>query len=150
MEQSGILDVENPIQMFALHIAYQSRINHALQEFMGAFNNHRLSTEHNWTPNQIWVNGMMDEGNPLRIHDRNSLDSNPSDIEYFGEDPQGPAAVGDGDNSVVVSPVEIPHSSEISRCVLEHFNLNQPSTDFGIEIYTQVLTFIVNKLEELD
>ncbi len=49
----------------------------------------------------------------------------------------------------IVSPVEIPHTSEITRCVYQHFDPNQPSTDFGIEIFTQVLTFIVNKLEEL-
>ena len=70
-------------------------------------------------------------------------------MEYYGEDPQGPIVVGDGDNNVVVSPDEIPHSSEISRCVLEHFNLNPPSTDLGIESYTQVLTFTVNKFQKL-
>ena len=84
-----------------------------------------LSTEHAWTPNQIWVNGMMDQRNPLRIHGGNSLDDAPSNIEYYGEDPQGSISVGNRDNNVVVSPVEIPHSSQITRCVYEHFDPNQ-------------------------
>jgi hypothetical protein len=149
MEQTGILDLENPIHMFALHLVYKPRINLSLQEFMQAFNNHRLSTQHGWTPNQIWINGMMDQTNPLRIQDPNSIDDSLSDNQYYGEDPHGPISVGNGDNNVIVSPVEIPHTSEITRCVYQHFDPNQPSTDFGIEIFTQVLTFVVNKLEEL-
>ena len=46
MEQTGILDIENPVHLFALHLVYQPRINLSLQQFMLAFNNHRLSTEH--------------------------------------------------------------------------------------------------------
>ena len=123
--------------MFTLHLVYRARINLSLQEFMHAFNNHCLSTEHGWTPNQIWVNGMMDQRNPLRVRDRNCLDDTPGDIEYYGEDPQGSISVGNGDNNVVVSPAEIPHSSEITRCVYQHFDSNIPSTDFGIGIFTQ-------------
>lgn len=59
MEQSGILDVENPIHIFSLHLVFTSWKNTALTEFANMFNNHRLSTEHGWTPNQIWLNGQM-------------------------------------------------------------------------------------------
>ena len=65
MEQSGILDVENPIHIFTLHLVFTSRINTALTEFANMFNNHRLSTEHGWTPNQIWLNGILNENDPL-------------------------------------------------------------------------------------
>ena len=147
MEQTGILDIENPVHLFALHLVYQPRINLSLQEFMLAFNNHRLSTEHGWTPNQIWINGMMDQSNPLRVY--NGLDDSPNDYQYYGEAPHGSISVGNRNNNVVVSPVEIPHASEITRCVYQIFYPNQPSTEFGIEIYTQFLAFVVNKLEEL-
>lgn len=65
MEQSGILDVKNPIHIFSLHLVFTSRISTALTEFANMFNNHRLSTEHGWTPNQIWLNGILNESNPL-------------------------------------------------------------------------------------
>jgi hypothetical protein len=64
MEQTGILDLENPILMFVLHWVFLKRINHSLHEWMDSFNNHPLSTEHNWTPNQLWNNGMLREDNP--------------------------------------------------------------------------------------
>lgn len=46
MEQSGILDVENPIHIFSLHLVFTSRINTTLTEFANMFNNHRVYTEH--------------------------------------------------------------------------------------------------------
>ena len=69
MEQTGYLDLENPVHMFVLHIVYTARINCALNEFMGMFNNHRLFTERNATPNQLWSNGMLDSRNPLACND---------------------------------------------------------------------------------
>ena len=49
LEQTSILDLENPV--FTLHYVFLPRFNIALNEFMEAYNNHRLSTEDNWTPN---------------------------------------------------------------------------------------------------
>ena len=83
MEQSGLLDVENPIHLFTLHSIYLPRINFALHEFMMAINDHRLSTERNWSPNQIWYNGMNNVNNPLAS---NNTDNDPDDLESFGED----------------------------------------------------------------
>ena len=60
MEQTRILDLDNPLHMVALHLVFTDRINTALKEFADMFNNHRLSTEQGWTPNQIWMNGMLD------------------------------------------------------------------------------------------
>jgi hypothetical protein len=42
MEDSGILNTTNPLQMFALHMVFLPRINVALQEFMEAFNHHKI------------------------------------------------------------------------------------------------------------
>ena len=47
LEQGGILDLENPVHLFTLHYVFLPRINIALNEFMEACNNHRLSIEHN-------------------------------------------------------------------------------------------------------
>ena len=65
LEQSGQLDVENPIHLFCLHYVFVPRINKALKEWMHSHNHHPLSTEHNWSPNQIWLNGMLNPCNPL-------------------------------------------------------------------------------------
>ena len=59
MEQTGVLDVENPIHMFTLQYVYLARINNALSEWMVSFSDHPVQTEHSWSPNQMWLNGMM-------------------------------------------------------------------------------------------
>ena len=103
MEQTGLLDLENQIHMFVLHWVFLKRINHSLHEWMDSFNNHPLSTEHNWTPNQLWINGMLREDNPLAA---GGLDDDPSDIGFYGADSDGPFE--DGDNCVIVPPIHIP------------------------------------------
>ena len=55
MEESGLLDPSNETDIFCLHHVYLSRINKQLERFIGAWNNHRLRTEHNLTPLQLWA-----------------------------------------------------------------------------------------------
>ena len=65
MEESGILNLDNDVHLFLLHHVFLPRINFGLSEFKALYNDHRLSTERNWTPNQIWHNGMLNPNNPL-------------------------------------------------------------------------------------
>ena len=65
MEDTGLLRIDNPVDVTALHLTFVPRINEALSEFMEAFNHHQLRTEHHWSPYQMWINGMLNELNPL-------------------------------------------------------------------------------------
>ena len=143
MEQSGILDVENPIHIFSLHLVFTPRINTALKEFATMFNNQRLSTEHGWTPNQTWLNGILDDNNPLSSSD--GVDTYVVD-EFYGEDSGGPRP--HLDDGVQVSPVELATSKEVSDFVLQCVYVNRPSNQAGIDIYSEVLTLVVQKREE--
>ena len=60
MEESGLLDVTNPLHLFVLHYVYLPRINAAIDSFVEAWNKHPKRTERNWSPEKIWSNGMMD------------------------------------------------------------------------------------------
>ena len=144
MEQTAILDIENPIHMFALHLVFTNRINTALDDFTAMFNNHRLSTENGWSPNQIWLNGMLNENNPLRFS--NGLDDSVVD-QHYGEDPNGPRPMSDVEG-VVVEPVEIINEREISDYILQRIDVNRPSDKAGVDVYADVLTLAVQKLEE--
>lgn len=108
MEQSGILDFKNPIHIFSLHLVFTSRINTALTEFANMFNDHRLSTEHRWTPNQIWLNGILNESNPLSSS--GGVDESEVD-EFYCKDPDAPHPHSVDDDRVVVVPVEVAHSN---------------------------------------
>ena len=63
MEDIHILDSSNDIHLFCPHMAYIPLINHHLTEFVQGWNNHKLSTERNKTPLQLWVRGMFDVSN---------------------------------------------------------------------------------------
>ena len=57
LESEGVLNVNNDTDIFCLHFVYLPRINQALSEFVAAHNNHKVSTEKNKTPAQLfWCN----------------------------------------------------------------------------------------------
>ena len=145
MEQTGILDIENPIHMFVLHLVFQPRINCSLNVFKDMFNNHSLSTESGWTPNQIWLNGMLNENNPLS---KNCLDDIDADT-YYGEDPEGPSPRLNSDNNIVIEPEEISHADELSKYIYQQVDPNMNSTQAGIDVYEKVLSLVEERLQTL-
>ena len=54
IEGEGILDPDNPTDVFCLRCVFLPRINRTLKEFIDAHNNHRVSTEGNNTPSQLF------------------------------------------------------------------------------------------------
>ena len=86
MEQSGILNMSNDLHLFVLHLVFLPRINFALEEYLKMFNDHKIRTARNMTPNQLWTNGMLDPNNPLAM---DKLDEDPEDLEHFAEDVPG-------------------------------------------------------------
>ena len=63
MEEQCILDIDNELHLFCLHYIYLSRIGTALSQFMEAWNNHPLSTCHNMSPIQLWIQGLSENYN---------------------------------------------------------------------------------------
>lgn len=57
MEDIGILDIDNEIQLFSLHYIFLPRIKNSLQQFVSMWNNHPLGTESNLSPLQLWMTG---------------------------------------------------------------------------------------------
>ena len=59
LEHDGSLNPLNETDMFCLHCVFENRINRAINEFAVAWNNHKLSTEGNRSPNQLFMTGML-------------------------------------------------------------------------------------------
>ena len=76
MEDAGLLNINSPIDLFALHLTYIPRINHALGEFLEGSNHHQVRTANHWSPYQMWVNCMLNENNPLA---HRQLDEDPDE-----------------------------------------------------------------------
>ena len=53
MEESGLLDITNPLHLFVLHCVYLPRINAAIDSFVEAWNKHPIRTERNWIVNGL-------------------------------------------------------------------------------------------------
>ena len=64
MESQGILDPYNELHPFALHCVFLPRINRDLSNFTAGFNNSPIRTEHNQSPNEIWIRGLLEDKGP--------------------------------------------------------------------------------------
>ena len=146
MEESGILDRGNRLHMFVLHLIYTPRTNRALESFVLAWNQHSMRTERNWSPIQMWTNGLLDMRNHhfSAVADIADLDSNVDDLEWFGFDPHAPTPDDEGLTTVVVDDVVIDIEDYILDQIRNYSNPLQDSDSFGIDLYQDVLSFLVN------
>lgn len=77
LENDRQLDPQNPNHIFILQKVYLSEINTDLNQFVNAWNRHKMRSERNKTPRQIWLNGML----------TNINSSNTSVQEVFSDQP---------------------------------------------------------------
>lgn len=146
MESTGILEPDNPVHLFTLHLIFTPRINKCLAEFMEAFNNHRVSTEQNWTPYQMWTNGMMHPDNPMANGQLEELEE--CELQLYGYDPEGPPPISE-DGIVVVEPIELDNEDLIRAYILERVNPVRQSLEMGIDVYVEALEMVKCKLDLL-
>ena len=59
LEDHQVLSPDNTIDLFCLHYVFLPRINAALETFRQAYSQHKLRTEHNMSPIQLWIRGML-------------------------------------------------------------------------------------------
>ena len=81
MENNGILDPDNNIDLLALEMVFTQRINKNLQEFSNQWNNHPLSSQHNQSPLQLFA---VDRSRYL-IQQQNVEEG-----DFYGVDDDGP------------------------------------------------------------
>ena len=56
-EDLGLLDVNGLIDLYSLHFVFTPIIQHHLDAFRRGWSHHRLKTEKNKTPTQLWIRG---------------------------------------------------------------------------------------------
>ena len=140
LKDEQLTDIENTVDMLALRLVFLRRINQALNEFKELHNNHPLRTEGNWTPNQMWLNGMLNPSNPLA---ENLVDNLVDKAESCGFDPEGPSPFKNSDNNVVIPELNITGDLElIQQTVLHRFDFLKSSTQMGIDIFVTVKKYI--------
>jgi AraC-like DNA-binding protein len=76
LEDEGKLNCLNEIDLYCLHFIFKPRINSTLRSFIECWNNHSISTEKNYTPNQLFVQGMIEANNCLETQNMPQFASN--------------------------------------------------------------------------
>ena len=59
LESHLLLDPIGEVDLFSLHFVFIPRINNSLSQFRASWNNHKLSTKGQKTPNQLYILGML-------------------------------------------------------------------------------------------
>ena len=86
MEDMGILDPDNEIDLLILHCLYMERINNSLDEFAKAWNKHPVRTVDSWSPFKIWMNSL------ISMNDEYHSGGDVPDLDNIGIDDEGPVA----------------------------------------------------------
>ncbi len=60
LEDQGKLNCLNEVDLYCLHYVFEPRMNSSVQVFVESWNNHNISTAHNLTPNQLFVQGAIE------------------------------------------------------------------------------------------
>ena len=136
MEQNGILEPTNIIDLFSLHYIFCPRIYHQLSLFVEVWNHRPLCTEENWTSQQIRVNGMISQDNAKNTAVRDIFEEDRQVSDLYGEDPRGPPP-----NEFDLGSVEVPDTIlPVNGSQLEAISHIQPlpeSNDYGVSLYLE-------------
>ena len=82
MEEEGILDPDNEVDIYCLHQALTGRINNRLAGFTQSWNNHPLRSEANSTPLQLFHSHHYDLSDSSDDSDNNGTTQNPSVVDH--------------------------------------------------------------------
>ena len=142
MEDTGILNPDSDVDIFCLHFVFAPSTNQALESFKRSWNNHKLSSEGNFTPQQLYVRGMLERFGSDETAIRDVFDRESIDETLFGVDFEGPIPENRTNNDVQVSPVRCP-ISDMQFAQLEVLVRSlQPCPNHGISLFIAAKDFV--------
>lgn len=142
MEDTEILNPDNDNDMFCLHFIFTPLINQALQLFRCSWNNHKLSTEGNSTPHQLYIKGMLERFGTNEPATRDVFDDDSIEEIQYGIDLDGPTPENRSSNNVQVREVTCP-ISDVQRTRLEEIvHSLTPCPNHGISLFLAAKDFV--------
>ena len=113
MEDYGILDPDDEVDLWCLHFVFMREINDCLSRWVEAWIRHPLRTEHNRSPLQLWIRG-------IRWDCIAVPQPEDTDWELYGIDWTGPASY---ESEVSATIVEVPDNVfSLSQDVVDDLN----------------------------
>ena len=141
----GILNLDDLVQRYVLHYIFVPCINHVITSFKQGWNSHPLRSEKNWTPKQIWTNGMIHQRRRgiLHIAEMNAITVGSEDLEWFGMNWYAPHPADDGLATMNVDDISSPLNQE-PETILRRINPLTPSATFGIDLFLNAMNIILS------
>ena len=148
LESHLLLDPIREVDLFSLHFVFIPRINNSLSQFRASWNNHKLSSEGQKTPNQLYILEM------LRL-----FGSNYTAVKDFFEDnrvpendgisePEEVDAVNEDSNGAVVLPRNaIQMSPDCLRELQATVNPLEQDGNHGISLYLKAREIITRSTQ---
>ena len=135
LESQNELDCTNELHVYCLHLVFVGLINESLETFTRQWNNHPVTTEQNFSPNQLWVQGMIRMQNTHHTAVGAVLDGS-IDMSNYGVDEDGPVPISDAQQYVVeVPPSPIHLNDEQLHIVTSIINALKDFDENGIEAF---------------
>ena len=146
LEDNGLLDPDNEVDLYCLQYIYLPRLNSSLERFKRGWNAHKVTTECEYTPEQLYIRGMMTRscGNLPAVRD--VFDHGQVNGELFGYDPDGPVPEIRTNNDVRVPSVVCPLTQGELQQMQRDVNPSGPCANYGISHYIATRNFVTSAL----
>ncbi|KAF8152030.1 hypothetical protein K438DRAFT_2079523, partial [Mycena galopus ATCC 62051] len=165
LEQSGLLDMENPVHRICLYIVFQPRIQRSLDETRTSWNVHKIRTAGNKTPTTIFELSRTrainrgywtgDPGDDLRTASDPLYGEDPAEqlppADELSADPTEPDHTDDPDlASERDTSIFVNEDAEIreGRDILEELDVDGDDGNWGIDIYCRAVVLFTAHLED--
>lgn len=129
LEEEEKLDPLNEIDLYCLHRVFLPRINAALDAFVESWNNHPISGERNFSPNQLFVHGALQQNSAI-------------DCPYNSANTVSVPDSNDGVSVPSVTFKPCPHLEQQLRLV----DPLAPSNNGGCDIYCLMINIVGHHL----
>ncbi|KAL3856570.1 hypothetical protein ACJMK2_011305 [Sinanodonta woodiana] len=156
LEVNDILDPDSEKHIFCLHYVYKNVINDRLFQFMNSWNNHKLRTENNKTPGQLFILGLQrlfNEDKVIANEYFEELDQVRSlshikqcNVAYFRMDPDAPLPEPGDEDYIDVPSIQLLNEEQLHSFSVKMRGINVANI-FDIEPYLHALESVNEVLE---
>lgn len=137
LEQQGLLDVLNDVQLFALHYIFIPRINQALKLFQEGWNYHGIRTASHLSPQQLFLQGSL----RLRLSGLVALDFFDRVDDNYGTSLEDPVPHEEHGGIAVPESRFTMQATELHQLQNE-INPLEECEDFGIQLYCNTIDYL--------
>ena len=143
MEDRSVLDLEDDVQMYCLHYVFVPRINDVLRKWAEAHNSHKVRTEHNKSPLQLWYASSLQHSTQRSTAMTNMFQMDTSErerlITAFLNESDLPEP---NDIRVVLPRIPRPLTAAQFARLNDNTDVRRESESHGLDIYGEVHNFV--------